>query len=113
MNFFFGDPFLFLPGLIFLSPSHTITLAFIILSEKIDNNENVDDYLDWSKGKRINETQVRISLDIPRWMIQSLDREAHHLGISRQALIKISVDEHIRNRIRHKKISESIMAEKN
>jgi len=64
--------------------------------EKFDNNEDISDYLDWDRAKRIHEKRMRVSVDFPRWMVQSLDRESTHLGISRQALIKLSVAEHIK-----------------
>jgi len=28
-------------------------------------------------------------VDFPRWMVQSIDREARRLGVTRQALIKL------------------------
>ena len=39
---------------------------------------------------------MRVSIDFPKWMVNKLDREARHLGLSRQALIKISVADHIK-----------------
>ena len=31
----------------------------------------------------------RVNVDFPSWMVQSLDREATRLGVTRQALIKL------------------------
>jgi len=64
--------------------------------EKFDNNEDISNYLDWDRAKRVHEKQMRVSVDFPRWMVQCLDKESTHLGISRQALIKLSVAEHIK-----------------
>jgi hypothetical protein len=64
---------------------------------KFDQNcEDIIDHLDLEKAVRLNEIPQRITVDFPKWMIQSLDREAGHLGLSRQALIKLSVAEHIK-----------------
>jgi hypothetical protein len=67
--------------------------------QKFDNGESIIDYLDQPSIKKINETPVRISVDFPKWMIQTLDKESNHLGISRQALIKLSVAEHINQKV--------------
>ncbi len=45
--------------------------------------------IDWSKATRPNFEQRRVNLDLPKWMIEKLDYEAKHLGIARQAIMKI------------------------
>ena len=67
---------------------------------KFDNNEDIEDHVDWSKAKRINEAPMRVAVDFPKWMVASLDKEAQHLGLSRQAIIKLSVAEHLQERKR-------------
>lgn len=64
--------------------------------KKFDNNEDVSNFMDWENAKKADDSQMRVSVDFPRWMVQSLDKEATHLGLSRQALIKLSVADHIR-----------------
>ncbi len=64
--------------------------------KKFDDNEDISDFMDWENAKKIDDSQMRVSVDFPRWMVQSLDKEANHLGLSRQALIKLSVADHIR-----------------
>lgn len=54
-----------------------------------DNQEDVLDYFDTSKIRMINEEPKRVNIDFPSWMVQSLDKEAKHMGVSRQAVIKI------------------------
>ena len=60
-----------------------------------DNKEDILEYFDLSNAKRINLEQTKIDLDLPVWMIQSLDREASRLGIARQAVIKTWLAERI------------------
>lgn len=55
-----------------------------------DGKEDILQYFDTSSASR------RILVDFPEWMIESLDNEAHHLGISRQAVIKFWINEKIR-----------------
>ena len=52
-------------------------------------------YLDFSKARRPGREQKRVNVDFPGWMIQSLDREAKHLGIPRQSLIKVWIAERL------------------
>ena len=61
--------------------------------KKFDNGEDVSMYLDFTKARRPGREQKRVNVDFPGWMIQSLDREAQHLGIPRQSLIKVWIAE--------------------
>jgi hypothetical protein len=45
--------------------------------------------LDLSKARRVNQEQRRVNVDFPTWMIESLDREANKLGVTRQSIIKV------------------------
>jgi len=62
-----------------------------------DNQEDVLDYFDTSKIKMINEEPKRVNIDFPTWMVQSLDREAKHIGVSRQAVIKMWLAERLQS----------------
>jgi hypothetical protein len=62
-----------------------------------DNQEEILDCFDTSKVKMINEETKRVNIDFPAWMVQSLDKEAQHIGISRQAVIKMWLAERLRN----------------
>jgi hypothetical protein len=55
--------------------------------KKFDANENITELLDLSKAKRFAAVK-RINIDFPTWMIDSLDKEATRVGITRQSLIK-------------------------
>ena len=54
-----------------------------------DNQEDILEYFDTSKIRMINEEPKRVNIDFPTWMVQSLDKEAKHIGVSRQAVIKM------------------------
>ena len=54
-----------------------------------DNQEDILEFFDTSKIKMINEEPKRVNIDFPAWMVQSLDKEAKHIGVSRQAVIKM------------------------
>lgn len=62
-----------------------------------DDKEEILEYFDTSKVKMINEEIKRVNIDFPAWMVQSLDKEAQHIGISRQAVIKMWLAERLRD----------------
>jgi len=41
------------------------------------------------------QEQKRVNVDFPVWMIESLDREAGKLGITRQSIIKVWLAERL------------------
>ena len=51
--------------------------------------------LDLSKAKRVLLEQKRVNVDFPAWMIDSLDREAGKLGVTRQSIIKVWLAERL------------------
>ena len=63
-----------------------------------DNFESGDEilqHLDLSKAKRPMQKQKRINVDIPEWMIDSLDREAGRVSVTRQSIIKVWLAERL------------------
>jgi hypothetical protein len=52
---------------------------------KAKNFDIVGD-LDLSTIKRPNQEQKRVNVDFPTWMIESLDKEASRLGVTRQSI---------------------------
>ena len=63
--------------------------------ELFDRGEDVTPYLDITKIRRPNQEPRRVNVDFPVWMVNSLDREAKRLGITRQALIKVWIAERL------------------
>ncbi len=51
--------------------------------------------LDVSKARRVLQEQKRVNVDFPTWMIDSLDREASKLGVTRQSVIKVWLAERL------------------
>jgi len=56
---------------------------------KCDAGEKVVDQLDLSKARRVGIDPRRVNVDFPAWMVESLDREARRMGVTRQSLIKL------------------------
>ncbi len=51
--------------------------------------EDITQYFDLSKARRPNQEPKRVNVDFPMWMVNSLDREARRVGVTRQSLIKL------------------------
>lgn len=67
--------------------------------EKFNAGEvDVINDLDLSTTSRVNRKQKRVNVDFPVWMIESLDREASRLGVTRQSIIKVWLAERLERR---------------
>jgi hypothetical protein len=62
---------------------------------EFDDGKDVTKFLDHSKARRPLQQQKRVNVDFPTWMIESLDREASRLGVTRQSIIKIWLAERL------------------
>ena len=62
---------------------------------KFEQGEDMITYLDLTKARRPGQEQRRVNVDFPNWMIQSLDREANRLGVTRQSIIKVWISERL------------------
>ena len=65
------------------------------LEQLFDEGADVTASLDLSKSKRVLQEQKRVNVDFPTWMIDSLDREASKLGVTRQSVIKVWLAERL------------------
>lgn len=63
--------------------------------QQFDEGVDIAASLDLSKAKRVLQAQKRVNVDFPRWMIDSLDREASKLGVTRQSVIKVWLAERL------------------
>ena len=60
---------------------------------EFESGKDITSSLDLSKARRLNQEPRRINVDFPTWMVESLDREAKRLGITRQSIIKVWIAE--------------------
>ena len=63
---------------------------------RFDRGEDITAALDLSRARRKNQEPRRINVDFPAWMIESLDREAKRLGVTRQSIIKVWIAERLK-----------------
>ena len=63
------------------------------VDKKFDEGEDVLEYFDTENIERPNEELKRINVDFHTWMLNGMDRKAKHMGINRQAILKVWVAE--------------------
>ncbi|MFM9913883.1 MAG: type II toxin-antitoxin system BrnA family antitoxin [Methylophilaceae bacterium] len=66
-----------------------------VFDQQFDEDVDITASLDLSKAKRVLQEQKRVNVDFPTWMIESLDREAGKLGVTRQSIIKVWLAERL------------------
>jgi hypothetical protein len=66
---------------------------------KFDRGDDVIEHLDLAKARRPGEEARRVNVDFPSWMIDSLDREARRLGVTRQSIIKVWIAERLERHV--------------
>jgi hypothetical protein len=64
---------------------------------RFDAGEDISEFVDWKNARRPGRELQRVNVDFPTWMIGAMDNEASRLGVSRQALIKFVMDNHLQN----------------
>ena len=63
-----------------------------------NDDEDILENLDLSAVKRPMQKQKRVNVDFPAWMLESLDREANRVGVTRQSIIKMWLAERLERR---------------
>jgi len=62
---------------------------------RFDAGDDMTEVLDLAAATRPLQSTRRVNVDFPRWVVESLDREAERLGVTRQSLIKIWIAERL------------------
>ena len=70
--------------------------------EKFDKGEDISENLDFSKAiklkdmKKLKTDTKKVNVDFPEWVVESLDREAKKIGVTRQSIIKVWIAERLK-----------------
>lgn len=72
-----------------------------------DNKVDIIDDLDLSTIKRTNQVQKRVNVDFPSWVIDSLDKEASRVGVTRQSIIKLWLVERLEKQAANKTLQRA------
>lgn len=65
---------------------------------RFERGEDLRDKLDLRKARRPGDEQRRVNVDFPVWMIESLDAQAKHMGVTRQSIIKLWLADKLKER---------------
>jgi hypothetical protein len=60
-----------------------------------EEDKDITNFLDLKNAIRPGQLQKRVNVDFPSWIIDSLDKEARRLGVTRQSIIKVWIAEHL------------------
>jgi len=75
--------------------------------EKFNNNEDISEYLDFSKAiklkdmKKLKTDTKKVNVDFPEWIIEALDEEAKKIGVTRQSIIKVWIAQRLKEEATH------------
>lgn len=67
------------------------------LDKQFDDGDDVTAHFDLSTATRPNLSPKRVNVDFPLWMVESLDKTASKLGVTRQSLIKLWISERLQS----------------
>lgn len=72
------------------------TISAEELDRRFDDGEDISPFLNWKSAKRPGLEQRRVNVDLPIWMIDSLDGEAKRVGVTRQSIVKVWLAERLK-----------------
>ena len=67
--------------------------------KNFNEGKDITKYLNLNKATRPGQLQKRVNVDFPVWIIDSLDKEAKRLGVTRQSIIKVWIAEHLSKKV--------------
>jgi hypothetical protein len=76
---------------------------------KFDEGKDVTEALDLSKARRPMQTQKRVNVDFPTWMVRELDLEANRVGVTRQSIIKMWLAERLEESATNKSLKRYVI----
>jgi len=83
-----------------MSKNTAIKISAEEFDRRFEEGEDMTPYLDMATARRPGLEVKRVSVDVPAWMVQAIDRQADKIGVSRQAFIKFTLHEKLET-IRH------------
>lgn len=68
------------------------------INTTVTEAEDIIADLDLTKARRPGLEQRRVNVDFPLWMVESLDREARRLCVTRQSVIKVWIADRLKQK---------------
>jgi hypothetical protein len=79
--------------------------------KKFDDGQDISEYLDLSTAIRLKDMKKlktetkKVNVDFPEWVVESLDKEAKKIGVTRQSIIKVWIAERLKEEAEHLQVS--------
>ena len=79
--------------------------------KKFDDGKDISEYFDLSTAIRLKDmkklkTQTKkVNVDFPEWVVESLDKEAKKIGVTRQSIIKVWIAERLKEEAENLQVS--------
>jgi len=74
---------------------HTLVWQWRGHEQELNEGVDLTASLDLPEAMRVLQAPKRVNVDFPAWMVDSLDREASKLGVTRQSVIKVWLAERL------------------
>ncbi|WP_395515878.1 type II toxin-antitoxin system BrnA family antitoxin [Pseudorhizobium flavum] len=71
------------------------TISAAELDKKFDDGEDISEYLDWSKARRVDWEHELVELELPKAQLAELDAEVARRGTTRSHLISTWIRERL------------------
>lgn len=65
------------------------------LESEFEGGKDITDLLDFSASRRPLLGSQRLNVDLPAWMVDSLDQEASRAGVTRESIVKMWLAERL------------------
>ena len=69
-------------------PSSPSPITAEEFDRRFDAGEDMSEYFDWENAEILEPEVQRIELELPEWVVASLDEAAAKLGTTREALLR-------------------------
>ncbi|SMP88809.1 CopG antitoxin of type II toxin-antitoxin system [Epsilonproteobacteria bacterium SCGC AD-308-P11] len=79
--------------------------------KKFDDGQDISEYLDLSTAIRLKDMKKlktetkKVNVDFPEWVVESLDKEAKKIGVTRQSIIKVWIAQRLKEEAEHLQVS--------
>ncbi len=64
------------------------------LDKKFDEGEDILDYCDLSTAKRPGLETNNITINLPQWLLRTMEKEAQKIGVNTETIIKFRLAEY-------------------
>jgi len=76
-----------------------------ITAEEFDKKFDDGEDMRLKDIKKLKTETKKVNVDFPEWVVESLDKEAKKIGVTRQSIIKVWIAERLKEEAEHLQVS--------